>query len=77
MSLKLECHLNRNFPQIEHNSNWNFTQIGMSLKLESHSNKKVTQIGMSLKLEHHLNWNTTQIEVSLKLNVTKIKCNSI
>ena len=42
MSFKLECH-----------SNWNVTQIGMSLTYECHSNWNVTQIRMALKFECH------------------------
>ena len=68
MSLKLECH-----------SNWNVTQIGISVELECHSNQNVTQTGISLKLESHSNWNVSQFEISLKMkchsnwNVTQIK----
>ena len=35
--MSMECH-----------SEWNLTQIGMSLKMEYHSNYNVTQKGMSL-----------------------------
>ena len=59
----MECH-----------SKWNFTQNGMSLKMECHVTKNlispkmechskmnVTQNGISLKMECHLKWNVTQI----------------
>ena len=56
MSIKMECH-----------SNWNATQIGMSLKMEFHSN------GMRLKKERHSNLNVTKMECNSKLNVPQIE----
>ena len=55
MSLKLECHSNWNATQIKMSLKLNVTQIKMSLSLECHPNCNVAQIGMSLKFKCYLN----------------------
>ena len=62
-SLKLEHHITQigmSFKSERH-SNWNATQIDLSLKLN------VIKIKMTLNLECDSNWNVTQIGMSLKL----------